>query len=190
MNHFFALELSEAARAQVAAFAERWQSQVDPLLHPRWIAPEDYHITLKFLGDVSPSLITCAVKSAALHAARQETLIIEQKPSIQFPAGKPPVLWIEIAPSYSLRLLAIGLEGSLRIPGVRPEHRPYKPHITLARCRPEAEIGPLLLTEQAFAPFVVSRFVLMETLPLEQRANAGKARYNIVHTFPFGTPPS
>ncbi len=186
MNHFFAIELPEDTRRQVAAFAERWQRQIDPRLHPRWVEPQDYHITLKFLGDVSPSIIAAAVTIAALHAAQREAITIEQRPSVVFPAGKPSVLWIEIAPSYPMRLLAVGLEGSLRIPGVRPEHRPYKPHVTLARCRPEGESGPLLMTEQAFEPFIATRFVLMQTLPPESRENGTKSRYNIVHTFPFG----
>ena len=201
MNYFFALEVPDEARLQIAAFAERWQSQVDPALNARWVAPENYHITLKHLGDISPELVAVSVRRAASYIEQMATwrqengktmdkVLIEQKPIVAFPAGKPPVLWIEIVPNELLSSLASSL---LLLPDLRweqREHRPYKPHITLAYCKPETETGPLLLTEQAFVPFAVKRFVLMQTLPPEQRAKDTKSRYNIVQTFPFGNTPS
>lgn len=196
MSYFFALELSDAARAQVAAFAERWQGQVDPSLNAHWVAPENYHVTLKYLGDIPPERVAVAVTdavrtmNAAVFKSYIKPLLIEQKPLVLFPAGKPAVLWIEIIPTDTLQSLSWQMEGIQSGQGVRRDHRPYKPHITLAYCKPEADIAELLLTEQAFDPFTVNRFVLMQTLPPEARANGAKSRYNIVHTFPFGDTPS
>ena len=197
MSYFFAFEVPDKARAQIAAFAERWQSQVDPVLNARWVVPENYHITLKYLGDMSPDLVDMTIDRAgrsveqtmiwrAKEGMPVKETVIEQKPIVIFPAGKPPVLWIEIVPSELLRRLASNFLLSPNIDWKQRDHRPYKPHITLAYCKPEAESGPLTLTEQAFEPFTVSRFVLMETLPPEKRAKDSKARYTIVHTFPFG----
>ncbi len=191
MNHFFALELSDAARAQVAAFAERWQGQVDPSLNAQWVAPENYHVTLKYLGGVPPervaAAVTDAVRTMKTPAFRSyiKPLLIEQKPVVLFPGGKPSVLWIEIIPTDTLQSLSLQMEVIQSGQGVRRDHRPYRPHITLAYCKPGADIAELCLAEQAFAPFTVNRFVLMETLPSEARANGSAARYTTVHTFPF-----
>ena len=196
MSYFFAFEVPDRARVQIAAFAERWQRQVSPALNAKWVVPENYHMTLKYLGDISPALVDVAIKRAASSIKAQmiyrgergevnDMAVIEQKPIVVFPAGKPPVLWIEIIPTDMLQTLARCLLLLPDLAWEQREHRPYKPHITLAYCKPEAESEPLTLTEQAFEPFAVRRFVLMETLPPESRANSVKARYNIVHTFPL-----
>ena len=196
MSYFFAFEVPDRARAQIAAFTERWRHQVDPALNAKWVVPEDYHITLKYLGDIPPETVDVAVKHAAsrvkqqmIHRAEKkeenDKAMIEQKSIVVFPAGKPPVLWIEIIPTDMLRTLARCLLLLPDLTWEQREHRPYKPHITLAYCKPETESGPLTIMEQAFDPFTVNRFVLMRTLPPEQRANEAKARYNTVHTFPL-----
>ena len=41
--------------------------------------------------------------------------------------------------------------------------------------------------EQAFACFAIICSVFVQTLPMQERANRGKARYNFVQVFPFGT---
>lgn len=197
MSYFFAFEVPDKARAEIAAFAERWQSRVSPELNAKWVTPENYHITLKYLGSMSPELTASTVQEAETTVKRMsswrrengketEGAVIEQKPSVLFPAGKPPVLWIEITPTELLNSFAYSFLLFPNLNWDEREHRRYKPHITLAYCKPEAEVGPMTLTEQAFEPFTVSRFVLLETLPPEKRANGGKARYNAVHTFPFG----
>ena len=65
MSYFCAFEGPDEARIQIAAFAERWQSQGGPILNAQWVVPENYHITLKYLGDISSAMVDVAVKSAA-----------------------------------------------------------------------------------------------------------------------------
>ena len=200
MSYFFAFEVPDKARTEIAVFVERWQSQVNPVLNARWVVPENYHITLKYLGDMSLGVVDSVIKDAEStiqctfewrrnKGEETKEAVIEQKASVVFPAGRPPVLWVEIIPTNLLRSLAYGFLLFPNLAWDEREHRPYKPHITLAYCKPEAENGPLILTEQAFAPFTVNCFALMETLPPEKRAIGMKARYNTVHTFPFRKKP-
>ena len=195
MNYFFAITLPDKAREQLAAFAERWERQIDPAFRARWYLPEDYHVTLKFLGNISEDLVPQAIRDGKSNAMQRNIdypgpIIISQKPLTTFPSlVKPQVLWVEVALSERLRSLMFGLHLALREQGVKPDFRPFKPHLTLARCSPTTEVPPFILEERAFDNFTVDCFHLMQTLPPESRANGAKARYNLVHTFPFGNAP-
>ena len=48
MNHFFAIRLPWEAQQAVYELAEEWRPLV---MRSSWYDPEDYHITLKFLGN-------------------------------------------------------------------------------------------------------------------------------------------
>ncbi len=186
MNYFFAIQPTNTARGQLASFAKRWEQQIDPAFRARWYPPEDYHVTLKFLGNISEALVPLAVNHGEASALWRGSVTIAQKPFTAFPAIiKPHVLWVEVVPNEALWSLMFGLHRSLEREGVKPDHRPYKPHITLARCNPTSDVPPFILEERAFDEFSVDRFVLMQTLPPERRANGTKARYNVVHTFPL-----
>lgn len=191
MNYFFAIQPTDEAREQLASFAERWEQQIDPAFRARWYPPEDYHITLKFLGNVSEDLVPLALKDGKSSAMQRNTdhpgsVAVSQKTFVMFPGiVKPHVLWVEIVPNDLLSSLVFGLDRSLEREGVKRDHRSYKPHITLARCNPITDVPPLVLGERAFDDFTVDCFHLMQTLPPEERANGAKARYNSVHTFPL-----
>ncbi len=191
MNYFFAIQPADEAREQLTSFAKRWEQQIDPAFRARWYPPEDYHITLKFLGNISEDLVPLAIKHGKSSAMQRNvdhpsSVAVSQKPFVVFPGiVKPHVLWVEVVPNEMLSSLAFGLSRSLEKEGVKRDPRPYKPHITLARCNPTTDVPPFVLKERAFDDFAVGHFHLMQTLPPAQRANGSKARYNSVHTFPL-----
>jgi len=78
-------------------------------------------------------------------------------------------------------------EAALAAAGFPREDRPYRPHITIARCRPASGVGDWPVPSERLFPFwATARFVLMQTLPPDVRAKDGKPRYNTVQAFPFG----
>ena len=186
MNHFFALELSKEARRTVWEVADEWKHQLIPA---SWYDPADYHITLKFLGNLDeaeqPRLITAALPLAA----EAKPFTVQAARFGGFPDMiAPSVLWAGVQISPELDLLSTHLDAAMAVLGFRADRRRYQPHITVARCRLRTSHSSAwpLPSERLFAPFTADRFVLMQTLPPESRANGGKARYNTVHTFPFG----
>ena len=188
MNHFFALALSEEARQQATNVAEEWVSQLLPEQKARWTAPEDYHLTLHFLGDLPEEAQADLVAAAAPVAAATKPFELQLAEAGMFPHPRSPrVLWLGVKPSQTLLDLALRLREALEALGYPPEKRPLRPHITLARCRVgRGEEAWPLPNEQVFAKWQVTRFVLMQTLSPESSANDVKGRYNSVHTFPFG----
>ena len=192
MNTFFALELSDSARQKAAQAAQAWEARLLPMQTAKWTALEDYHLTLHFLGDLpeeaQPDLIAAAMPVAA--ACGPFALTLAEAGA--FPhVRQPRVLWLGVGPSRPLAALAQRLREALEELGYPPEKRPFRPHITLARCRAgrSDEDWPLP-NEQVFAEWSVKRFLLLQTSSPESRANGEKERYNIVHTFPFGDMPS
>ena len=195
MNHFFALKLTEEGKQIIHSVAEEWRSAVMPA---RWYDPEDYHVTLKFLGNLDeveqPRLIEAAMPVA------EETLPFALCPASYggFPnMYAPNVLWAGVEISPELEALATRLDQAMSAIGFRVDRRRYHPHITVARCRlrttrfsnDQARLVPEdwpLPSEHLFLPFVSEQFVLMQTRSGEGRANRMGLRYNTVHTFPFG----
>ncbi len=196
MNHFFALELSDEARQEVWARSQEWQRLLEPSHKAGWYEPEDYHITLKFLGDLpearQPELIAAATPIAASTAPFVPGLeVLGAFPGLH----RPNVLWVGVSTGPEPADLASRLEEAMAALGFPREGRPYRPHITIARCRPLPGMGEWLMPYEhlfgyLFGEWWVSRLVLMQTLPPGDRANGSTARYNAVHTFPFGDTPS
>ncbi len=192
MKHFFALELSPEARQAVAALVDDWKCLLLPFQYATWYNPDDYHITLKFLGDL-PEMAQLQLTTAATPVAEVTAPFqISLAGTGMFPNNHhPKVLWAGVALAPPLSALAATLDTALSAEGFAPEQRPYNPHITVARCRFALEGEPWLVpTAHTFAEWKVARLVLMQTLPQQKRAIGPKPRYTIVHTFPFGNPHS
>ena len=75
MRAFFCLPLDEDVRAAIGRAAERIQRQ--SRMAATWVEPANYHVTLRFLGDIDPELTVelrdLAVRAAALTARRSRS---------------------------------------------------------------------------------------------------------------------
>jgi len=129
---FVALDLPEAVRDRLAS----WQAAAlrDPALRP--VRPEALHMTLAFLGYLPEARIeavtelVCSVTSGAVDAR------LEPAP-VPLPRSRPRLFAID-APSEGAIALQAELSGRLEAAGLyRPEKRPFWPHLTVARVRPE-----------------------------------------------------
>ena len=185
MNHFFALKLSEEAKQTVHGVANEWRDVVMPA---SWYAPADYHITLKFLGNLDEAEQSRLIKTANPIADVTAPLTIRAASFGGFPNMlAPSVLWAGVQISPELDALATQLDHAMSRLGFRADRRRYQPHITVARCRLQTSRGSdwPLPSEHLFGKFTASRFVLMQTCSGEGRANRTGLRYNVVHTFPL-----
>jgi RNA 2',3'-cyclic 3'-phosphodiesterase len=106
----------------------------------RWVPSHNLHFTLKFLGGITPSQLTKVIAAAREVAVRTKPFAITLAGLGAFPSPRGPrVLWIGVsAGAGSLIALAEDLETALRRVRVPREHRPFRPHLTIARVRPAA----------------------------------------------------
>ncbi|MDD3619306.1 MAG: RNA 2',3'-cyclic phosphodiesterase [Desulfobulbaceae bacterium] len=149
----------------------------------RWIAPEQMHLTVRFIGEVD-SRIFQRVREA-LTEVRGEPFPLRLE-GIGFfpPRGHPRVVWVGIRRSDELVRLRKRIESILVRSGLEPEGRKYSPHITLARLNntPGSRIGAYLAHNGLFRTeeFTVREFNLYSSV-----LNNRGARHYIEQEYPL-----
>jgi len=148
----------------------------------RWIDPENYHVTLRFIGDVDEDI---AQEIAwLLGRVRRQEFELRLDGLQSFGGRKPRAVIAAIAPSQTLMELQAEHERLMRRAGLDPETRKYTPHVTLARLRDTSsfEVAEYLSARAAFRspPFSVSRFVLFSS-----RASMGGGPYVAEAIYPL-----
>lgn len=132
--------------------AERF-AELDPHLRGvRWLAPEQMHLTLSFLGNV-PEDVEEKLKEK-LGAIEWKAFFLPLTGFGAFPGkGRPNVIWIGVGKGHPhLFQLHKRVQEAALAAGLEPDLRSFHPHITVARCRdvsPEA-IRPFLKAHAGF----------------------------------------
>jgi 2'-5' RNA ligase len=155
----------------------------------RPVACDDWHVTLKFLGDVPTADV--AALASALRAAVSPVGCARctLKGLGVFPAPqRPSVVWAGIPHAEVLSELAARVESACESLGFPRESRAFHPHLTLARIksRPPAALAAIL-EEYAgtdFGAWEVTSVVLLESV-LERSG----AQYVPLATFPLAERP-
>jgi 2'-5' RNA ligase len=133
---FIGLSLPEDWRRNLAgvtrALTGRLASRV------AWTRPENWHLTLKFLGDVAPGRIPDV--EDALSRVDFEAFELRLGQAGFFPPrGAPRVVWAGLASGGpEAARLAASVEAALGPLGFAPEARPFAAHLTLGRVKDAA----------------------------------------------------
>jgi 2'-5' RNA ligase len=99
----------------------------------RWIDSSDYHVTLRFIGDIDRRLANSIDEE--LSELYHEPIRIRLTGLGVFGGDKPHTLYAGIEASRPLVGLQADSERCLRRLGLPPEQRKFIPHVTLARLR-------------------------------------------------------
>lgn len=172
---FTGLELSETWRARLGFMQYR-------LAGASWVDPENYHLTLRFAGDLNRH--DAGEWADRLATVRADAFRLRLAGLGAFGGDRPHSLWAGVAPEPALMALQRAHERAARQAGLPPETRKYAPHVTLARLRGlrAADIAPLLAaTAGPFVePLVVEAFVLFSA-----RDHVGGGPYVVEERFPL-----
>jgi 2'-5' RNA ligase len=189
IRSFIAIDLWEQTRRQIEAFIQELRKSDAQV---GWVRVEGIHLTLKFLGNVSPGSIEEIKSELARVASQTGPIRIEPAGCGAFPAIKSPrVIWIGLRGQIGpLSELARQVETALVPLGFKPEDRPFKPHLTVGRVRGRQRLQALqeiLLAHRDFTaePFDASQVVLYKS---ELRPDG--ARYSPLFKAPFSGRPS
>ncbi len=166
--------------------AARLQSLTGGLEGARWIDPMNYHITLRFLGDIDePTAMTFLHR---LYEVEARPFRLRLSGLGSFGHGKPRALWagVEVMQEDDGALTALqkAHERAAQAAGLAPERRKFTPHLTLARLkgtRPEM-LARYLEAHGGFqgAFFEVRSFALFSSRP-----SMGGGPYLIEQLFPL-----
>ena len=150
----------------------------------RWIEPENYHITLRFIGDVDDAL--AREIAYLLGQVRRRSFELRLDGLSSFGGRKPRAVVANVAPSQALMDLQAEHERLMQRVGLDPEGRKYTPHVTLARLRDSSsrQVADYLSERGSFrsAPFRVERFVLYSS-----RDSVGGGPYVVEADYPLET---
>ena len=108
----------------------------------RWLPPENYHITLRFIGEVAAHQAEEIDLALAGLRARGFSLSLTGVGTFE-KAGRPVALWVGVERNAQLDLLQSKIETACQRSGLEPERRRFSPHVTLARL--DNALGPKLV---------------------------------------------
>jgi 2'-5' RNA ligase len=179
MRLFIALNLPKNERARVyrASAALR-----DAKLPIRWIEPDNYHLTLKFLGEVHQDRVTAVEEIVQKVADGTVPFDISLGGFGAFPTiRKPRVVWMGIVASAELRCLKQDLEWGLADVGFEAETRAFHPHVTLGRADPKFNAGHFRGFDDIIANLTYEGGAQIRTLDLmRSHLSRDGARYSVV----------
>ncbi len=148
----------------------------------RWIDVENYHITLRFIGDVDSGV--AREVAGLLGQVRRRAFELRLDGLASFGGRKPRAVVAPVAASQPLMDLQAEHERLMQRVGLPPEGRKYTPHVTLARLREASSrsVADYLSVRGSFRsqPFEISRFVLFSA-----RASVGGGPYVVEASYPL-----
>ncbi|MEO8841791.1 MAG: RNA 2',3'-cyclic phosphodiesterase [Kofleriaceae bacterium] len=167
---FLGLRVSVATANGLAQCAEQLARRArDANLEVKWVAPANYHVTLKFLGwtraDLLEALddrIAAAVAAApAIGPFKFKTAKLGAFPSLD----KSTVVWAGVEDPGAIAELAKRIEAAAVDLGFPAEPRPFHPHVTLGRVRETRLLREVVLpmSEQMFSASNADHVILFES---------------------------
>jgi 2'-5' RNA ligase len=151
----------------------------------RWIDPENYHLTLRFIGDIDDALARDI--AGLLGRVQRRPFELRLDGLLSFGGRKPRAVVASVTAVAPLLELQAEQERLLQRLGLEPEGRKYIPHVTLARLRDTSswQVADYLSARGHFrsAAFQVSRFVLFSS-----RSSVGGGPYVVEAAYPLGVP--
>ena len=154
----------------------------------RWVDPENYHVTLRFIGDVDPRQADDLADAFDHITARPIQLKVGGL-SV-FGSKKPHALIALVESQLELISIHSDIERLCQRLGLPADTRRFIPHITLARLKNTTpEEAALHLSQRGLVTvpeFAAARFVLMSS-----RGSVGGGPYAIEAVYPLiATPPA
>ena len=99
----------------------------------RWVPSQNFHVTLRFIGEVQPTVAEDAASALSTISARPFDMQI--RGCGVFGNGKPRSIWAGVEPHDALLHLQKKIERAFQQIGLAPDKRNFSPHVTLARLR-------------------------------------------------------
>ena len=133
LRAFIAIEVPiEVQRAIAGSTAALKSALPKPLI--RWVAPQNVHLTLKFLGDVSHTALEELAETLKVEVCSYSMFSVLVGGLGAFPTPRRPrVIWIGLETPPALQALQRGVEMVAARLGYTPEERPFSSHLTIGR---------------------------------------------------------
>ena len=183
---FVACELPREIRSDIGRLQEELRRR---RLRPKWVRPENLHLTLRFLGEVSVERIQ-PIAAAIENAARGfGPLSLSAKGIGVFPGvRRARVIWVGIGGQFlQLEKLQAAVADELDAAGFPADNRPYKGHLTIGRIKKGIDARLLAESLTEFAEFETAAFTVDEVVLFRSRLNPEGPVYTRLRTIKLDT---
>jgi RNA 2',3'-cyclic 3'-phosphodiesterase len=184
---FVALRIPDSIRSDYAALIDdlrRLDAKASPK-KPKWVRPENLHVTLKFIGQTDPAKLD-SIRAALTSVRSPQEVRLHFSNIGFFPSAKRPrVIWGGMDASQNLAPLAQAVDQQIATLGFPAEDHAFTPHLTLARLDPPG-IAPEL--RAAIEKHATRDFGVLHTSELhliESKLKPSGAEYTTLQSFPF-----
>ncbi len=164
MRCFIAINLNPSVKADIKAFIQE-NNLYQNLKGVKWVKPENFHITLAFLGEISDKQAFTIKEMLENISTKHEAFSIELSGSGFFPnIKKPKVFWLGIKEQPKLLKLKNDIDKGLTECNIQYDKKPFSPHLTIGRIKSPIKIKPEILEELNFNTcFWVTEIFLMKS---------------------------
>lgn len=153
----------------------------------RWIPPEKWHLTVRFIGDQPVERVGTIRDAIDAAAARHVEAPLAIGGIGAFPNfRRARVVWIGVAPDPRLEMLHHDVERACVALGMEHEGRAFRPHITLGRVAPGTDESTLRALARAARGVRFAEVVHVESVDLVASELAPDGpRYRLLHSSPL-----
>ena len=130
-HYFYAIKLPN----EVKSFIKEWiKENKGDFPFKKWVHPEDYHITLAFLGFVEEAMLNNSIEVTSEILAKEQSFSLTLNKLGTFGSVKSPrIFWADVQPSDRLMEVQKKVYENCIQTGFELDKKPYRPHITIAR---------------------------------------------------------
>jgi RNA 2',3'-cyclic 3'-phosphodiesterase len=180
MRCFIAMPIPRPYQQECQVLVEDLQRHALPV---KWVASGNFHVTLKFIGEIGEDLIPPIVEQVELTLTGVSPFILSLEKTGAFPLrGNPRVIWVGIRERGNrLGVVARQLNRRLETLGIPAESRGFSPHLTLGRAR----AGGTIDRELIMRDFATKVFTVPEIILYESRLTAAGPIYKPLKIFPL-----
>jgi RNA 2',3'-cyclic 3'-phosphodiesterase len=187
---FIAVPIPDAAIEVIADLVAGVRRQVQGADSVRWVRLDGLHLTVRFLGQAPASTVRPLSAAVDAIAAARGPFEVSIAGGGSFPQpGRPRVLWLGLTDGAdALAGLADALTSPLEALGWAPDTRPFRGHLTIARCDGVKAGAAVAKALQAAAQDLRLRFDARRLVLFESLTGRGPARYVPLHEAELAPP--
>lgn len=135
LRAFIAIELPSVLQDAIHQQTASLRQSFDPSF-VRWVYARNLHLTLKFLGDVSPTNVALLTQMLASESSQYHGFDMQAGGIGSYPTSRRPrVIWVGLQAPAELESLQRSIESGAARLGYEAEERGFSPHLTIGRVR-------------------------------------------------------
>ena len=143
MRTFIALPLNEKLRQSLSALQSELKTVSTGI---RWVTPQNIHLTLLFLGDISEDMVIPLSKTLDMVGNDNAPYAIDVS-GIGFfgKARSPRVIWAGLhGELHHITVMQEQIVAAVQAVGCQYDKKPFKPHLTIGRVRSASQVKDLV----------------------------------------------